>query len=162
MHWDVERLSGWRVPEDLRSVAHPVLYVEVVFASSFAEAFGVRLVEPPIDWLPEVPEEYRKRSVVVATLGEARKLSEAAFIKPPNDKSFPAKVYRGAELPVDFPDDAPVLISEVVAWEKEFRCYILDRQLRTFSIYLRDGALQRESGFESQNRTTNTPPISCT
>jgi hypothetical protein len=29
----------------------------------------------------------------------------------------------------------------------EFRCFILDRQVRTLSIYLRDGELQRERDF---------------
>jgi hypothetical protein len=69
------------------------------------------------------------------------------FVKPPNDKSFPARVYTGAELPDGYDEDSPVLIAEVVTWEKEFRCFVLDRQPRILSVYLRDGELQRESGF---------------
>jgi hypothetical protein len=42
-----------------------------------------------------------------------------------------------------------VLVSDVVEWEMEFRCFILDRKLKTFSIYLRNGELQQEQGFES-------------
>lgn len=42
----------------------------------------------------------------------------------------------------------PVLISEVVSWENEFRCFILDRMLQTFSIYARFGELQQETGYE--------------
>src|SRR5262249_911765 len=45
------------------------------------------------------------------------------------------------------PDDMPVLIAEVVIWEKEFRCFILDRQVRALSVYLRRGVLQRDAGF---------------
>jgi hypothetical protein len=70
-------------------------------------------------------------------------------VKPPNDKSFPAGIYTGAQLPNDYPDDMPVLISEIVVWEKEFRCFILDRTLRTFSIYARYGEVQHESKFYS-------------
>jgi hypothetical protein len=44
-----------------------------------------------------------------------------------------------------------VLVSEVVEWEKEFRCFILHRKLKTFSIYLRDGQLQRENDFASSD-----------
>ncbi len=40
-----------------------------------------------------------------------------------------------------------MLVSEVVTWEKEFRCFLLDRRLRTFSVYLRAGQLQKESGY---------------
>jgi hypothetical protein len=80
-------------------------------------------------------------------LGQARRLPSPAFVKPPNDKSFPARVYAGTELPRDYPEETPVLIAEVVRWEREFRCFVLDRRLRTFSVYLRDGELQRENGF---------------
>jgi hypothetical protein len=41
----------------------------------------------------------------------------------------------------------PILVSDVVRWRVEFRCFILDRAVRTFSVYLRDGQLQREAGF---------------
>ena len=37
--------------------------------------------------------------------------------------------------------------SEIVEWEKEFRCFILNRCLKTFSVYLREGKLQSENNF---------------
>jgi hypothetical protein len=145
--WQVERLRNWRVPEELRGVNDPVVYLEGLFGPLLAEAFGLRLLEPPVDWLPRLPPEYRQREVKLSTLGAARKLTEPAFIKPPNDKSFPAKVYVGSELPPDFDDAMPVLISEIVSWEKEFRCFVLDRELRTMSVYLRGEEMQREHDF---------------
>lgn len=147
--WRVERLASWRIPDDLLTVPEPVLYVEALMAPTLAGPLGLTLAEPSDDWLPTLPEEYRKRSVRLTTLGEARALSEPAFVKPPNDKSFEAKVYPPGEVPSQFPDDMPVLVSEVVAWEKEVRCFVLDRQLRTYSLYLRDGVLQKEAGYES-------------
>jgi hypothetical protein len=147
--WQVERLASWRIPDDLQSVDEPVLYVEALFAPTLAESLGLTLVEPPDDWLPGLAEEYRKRSVRLTTLADARLNPGPAFVKPPNDKSFTAGVYRGPELPDGYPDDMPVLVAEVVAWEKEFRCFLLDRELRTFCVYLRDGVLQKEAGYES-------------
>ncbi|MEO1353798.1 MAG: hypothetical protein AAFW84_34440 [Cyanobacteria bacterium J06635_15] len=41
------------------------------------------------------------------TFGQAKALSEAAFVKPPNDKSFPARIYRGSELPEGYDDNTP-------------------------------------------------------
>ena len=70
-------------------------------------------------------------------------------MKPPNDKSFPAGVYLGSKLPSDYPYEMPVLVSEIVTWEKEFRCFILDRELRTYSLYSRYGARQRDAEFAS-------------
>jgi ATP-grasp domain, R2K clade family 2 len=145
--WNVERLSSWRVPEEMCAVNEPVLYLEGLMGPILAAQFGLRLIEPPVDWLPRLPEKYRKRKVELATLGEARLLQQPAFIKPPNDKCFPARVYLGNELSADFPDEMPVLVSEIVEWESEFRCFLLDRELRTFSVYLRNGELQREYGF---------------
>jgi hypothetical protein len=145
--WGVERLSSWRVPDELRSVPEPVLYLEALFGPTLAEQFGLRLLEPPVDWLPQLPEEYRKRRVALTTFGAARLLTEPAFIKPPNDKSFLASVCTGPELPHGYDEDSPVLVAEVVTWEKEFRCFVLDRQPRTLSVYLRGGELQREQGF---------------
>lgn len=145
--WRVERLINWRLPDELKLVPEPVLYVEALMTEMIAEQLGLRLLDAPNDWLPNLPEEYRKRWVYLSTLGEARSMGKTAFIKPPNDKNFPARVYQGEELPSDYPDEMPVLIAEIVEWEKEFRCFILNRSLKTFSVYLRDGQLQRENDF---------------
>lgn len=145
--WRVERLINWRLPDELKLVPEPILYVEALMTEMIAEQLGLRLLDAPNDWVPNLPEEYRKRWVYLSTLGEVRSMEKAAFIKPPNDKSFPARVYKGEELPNDYLDEMPVLIAEIVEWEKEFRCFILNRSLKTFSVYLRDGQLQRENDF---------------
>ena len=147
--WHVERLQTWRIPTHLRAVDQPVLYVEALFGPTLADELGVRLLEPPDDWLVRLPAEYRLRDIRLTTMAQARSSSASAFVKPPADKSFTARVYTGAELPDDLPGDMPVLVSEVVAWESEFRCFILDRELRTFSLYARNGELQDEQDYAS-------------
>jgi ATP-grasp domain, R2K clade family 2 len=77
----------------------------------------------------------------------ARELSEPAFIKPPNDKSFPARVYEPGDLPLGYDEESPVLVAEIVRWEVEFRCFVLNREPVTLSVYLRHGELQRKQGF---------------
>lgn len=149
--WGVERLTSWRVPDELRSIPEPVLYAESLFAPSLADQFNLRLLEPAIDWLPRLPREYRKRRVSLTTLRAARALAEPAFVKPAKDKSFPPGVYTGAQLPEGYEEDSPVLVAEVVAWEKEFRCFVLDRQPRALSVYVRSGELQREQGFSASD-----------
>lgn len=145
--WQVERLSSWRIPDHIKGIAEPVLYSEALFGPTLGEQIGLLLANPPEDWLVQLPFEYRKRNIILTTLGEARAHPGPAFIKPPNDKSFPASVYSGSELPQEYEDAMSVLISDVVHWDSEFRCFILDRQLMTFSLYARDGELQREQGF---------------
>lgn len=145
--WDVERLTSWRVPDHLAAVEDPVLYLEGLFGPTLAARFGKALLEPAEDWLPRLPAEYRRRDVRLTTFGAARALDAPAFVKPPNDKSFPARVYAPGALPDGYEDDQPVLVAEVVAWEAEFRGFVLDRQLRALSVYLRDGVLKRDADF---------------
>ncbi len=149
MGWRVERLTNWRIPDHFRSMPAPVLYGEALFGPALAEQLGLELLNPPEDWLVRLPFEYKLRNIVLSTLGVARQNAAPAFVKPPNDKSFPAGIYRGSELSAEYPDDAPVLVSDVVQWEKEYRCFILDRTLRTYSLYSRFGDLQRENEFAS-------------
>lgn len=147
--WKTERLTAWKVPEHLRTLPDPVLYGEALFGPALAEQLGLVLLNPPEDWLVRLPEEFRLRDIVLTTLGTARASLHRAFVKPPNDKSFPASVYTGSDLPPEYPDEMPVLVSEIVRWEKEFRCFILDRSLRTYSVYSRHGELQHHQAFSS-------------
>jgi ATP-grasp domain, R2K clade family 2 len=145
--WVVQRLQTWHIPPHVSTTAEPVLYVEALFGPTVAGELGVRLLEPPDDWLVHLPPEYRLRDVRLTTLAEARARTAPAFVKPPGDKSFPASVYTGAELPDHLPGDMPVLVAEIVEWESEFRCFILDRELRTFSLYARHGELDEENDY---------------
>jgi ATP-grasp domain, R2K clade family 2 len=147
--WQVDRLATWRIPEHLKSLTEPVFYGEALFGPTLAEQLGLNLLNPPEDWLVRLPFEFKRRTITLSTMGEAKMSVIAAFVKPPNDKSFPADIYRGAELPTEYPDEMPVLVSEVVRWEKEFRCFILNRSLRTYSLYARFGVIQRETEFAS-------------
>jgi hypothetical protein len=127
--WTVERLTSWRVPDHLRELPDPVFYGEALFGPSLAEQLGLQLLNPPEDWLVRLAMPYKLRQISLTTLGRAKQNAQAAFVKPSNDKSFPAGVYTGPELPSEYADEMSVLVSEVVTWEREFRCFILEREL---------------------------------
>jgi len=147
MGWRVER-PPTRVPADLLAVEEPVLYVEALLAQFVGEQFGLTLSEPPDDWLPTLPPEYRRRTALLVTAAEARRYQGSWFCKPPNNKAWPASVYDPpAGLPNFVADADPVLMSEVVEFELEYRCFVLTREVVTFSVYLRNGHLQREAGY---------------
>jgi hypothetical protein len=154
--WAVERLTSWRVPEWLRE-QDAVLYGEPLFAAVVADELGLALLEPPFDWLPKLAVEYRRREVRFATLEEARRLQQPAFIKPADDKCFLAAVFpSGQDLPGEavLSKETPVLIAEPVQWDVEFRCFILERQVATVSAYLRQGELaQSVDGSWADDRT---------
>jgi hypothetical protein len=142
--WKVEQLTSWRAPGSLRG--HDlVLYGEPLFADVITPALDLALLEAPAAWLPSLPERYSHRSIRLTALREAMALPDSWFVKPAEDKCFPAGVYAsGADLPATvhaLPESTPVLLSEPVKWEVEYRCFVLDRQVLTHSPYVRHGAL---------------------
>ncbi|MBV1851671.1 ATP-grasp domain-containing protein [Catellatospora tritici] len=125
----VETLREWRVPGELAEAAGVHLYAGPLFADTVGAELGLGLLEPDQDWLARLPRAVTRRDVVFTTLARARGLRRAAFVKPPDDKSFPARVYpNGAALPgPDVADgDSPVLVSGVVLFLAEFRLFVLD------------------------------------
>lgn len=146
--WNCERLRGPRIP----AIDDPeiVVYAEAFYKPLIEQALRLRLLDLPENWLVVLPATYRQREIRLTTLQEAAALLQPAFIKPPNDKSFKAKVYAsGAELPAEYDQDMTVLVAEPVQWMNEFRCFLLNGKVRTLSPYLRSGELAENDEFRA-------------
>ncbi|REJ75823.1 MAG: DUF4343 domain-containing protein [Planctomycetota bacterium] len=145
--WEIDRHRGPTLPETIGPPPY-VLYTEEVYAAAVASLLGVQLVEPSLDWLANLPGEYAQRWIRFTTMGKARDARHPQFVKPPNDKSFEARVYdSGLALPSHIPEQAQVLVADPVEWVIEFRCFVLDRRVITLSPYLREGILLESVGF---------------
>jgi hypothetical protein len=145
--WDVERLHSFRCPEGL-AAREPVFYGETLLADAIAPELGIVLLEPTADWLPRLPLRHRLRDVRLMTLAEALTIQERVFVKPTDEKCFPARVYEnGAAIDPDpaLARDLPVLVSEPVCFEVEFRFFIAERRVGAFSPYIRNGSIARNS-----------------
>ena len=142
MGWPAMRLQGWRVATD-SSIDEPVPYGEPLFVATVAEQLGLAALEPPFDFLARIPERFRRREVKFGRGAEIASYRFPAFLKPSDDKCFPAAVYQSAAELRRFtiPDATPLLWSEPVSWDVEFRCFIADRRCLTLSSYARKGAL---------------------
>jgi hypothetical protein len=141
--WDVIRLRTWRPPDELlgRDV---VPYGEPLFAAVVADVLQLALIEPRLSWVAELPFDLRQREIQFSGLAAARAIDRPAFIKPADDKCFQARVYAmGSELPEIESVGAmsPVLVSDPVVWESEFRCFVLEKRVAAMSIYSRNGDL---------------------
>ncbi|GAA0702150.1 hypothetical protein GCM10010193_66190 [Kitasatospora atroaurantiaca] len=135
---------SWQVPEELRGPGPAHLYGGPLFADAVGQDLGVATLEAPVDWLAALPRELTHRHVECTTLAEARRLRRPAFLKPPVDKLFPARVYpdgSGLPGPDALDDDTLVLVSDIVAFRREYRLFVLDGAVHTASRYAVDGAL---------------------
>ncbi|GAA2751565.1 ATP-grasp domain-containing protein [Kitasatospora cinereorecta] len=134
----------WEVPAELAGIRPAHLYGGPLFADAVGRDLGLALLDAPADWLATLPYDLTRRRVEFTTLAEARRLRGPAFVKPPVDKVFAARVHPdGSALPGPdvLDDDTPVLVSEVVRFAREYRLFVLDGQVRTASRYAVDGDL---------------------
>ncbi len=139
-HVDAHALCGALAPEEV------VVYGETLLADAVAAALDLALFEPTIAWLPALPEALRLRAVELCTLGEARRSGRGMFIKPVDDKFFPARVYAEVDVDPGVGDDLMVLVAEPVRFGLEVRAFVCDGRVAGLSAYIRDGAIARGDG----------------
>jgi hypothetical protein len=137
-HWQTLRLARWQAPEDLDPAD---IAVYGGFFIALAETLGISLLEPPVDWLAALPQEFSKRTIRFMPLAAARRCPDRAFYKPSDDKCFLAGIYESGALvdpAAQLPDNLPVLLSDIVSWQIEFRTFALDGKIVALSPYIRN------------------------
>ena len=135
--WEIYRAqSSWRLP-DLLIGREGAVYGELYFCEAVAQQMHWTLNNNKPSWLAALPKEYVKRNVSFTTLAAARHINEKKFIKPVDGKVFPASVYdNGNQLPQQAGlDDIPVLVSEKIKFQSEYRCFVKDREVVSVSCY---------------------------
>lgn len=144
--WDVYYSKGsWWVPENLMG-APGAVYGEQFFCEVVASQMNWSLLYNSLDWLAKLPKEYTCRNILFTKLSAARKITEEKFIKPADDKCFPARVYaNGSELPPTVIDEAPVLVSDVMRFTSEYRCFIKNRNVVSTCCYYYKGVNMQEA-----------------
>lgn len=138
--WEVlSAPSGWRLDEELtKSGVIGVPYGSQTFCEVIAQQMGWKLKQNSFDWLAKVHPYYLKRKVDFMTLGEAKKITERKFIKPADDKCFDAKIYEPGEFKPHelIQDDYPVLVSDPVEFDLEYRTFVDGERVKTWSNYI--------------------------
>lgn len=149
--WQVERLQGWRIPEKFDTDRNFAIYGESLFGAVISDQLNLELIEPHFNWLDLLPKKFKLREIKCVNFAEAKKLDETAFFKPADDKCFPAKIYQSGKDLIEFTslsENTPVIISEPVKWNTEFRFFIANGEIQTFSPYSRNGELIKNANEE--------------
>lgn len=159
---EAARLQGWTVYRSQSSTLLPELagqpcrvYAEGFVAEHFAVQLGLNLLRPPDDALVRLSPEMLGRKVWFCRAGDFHRPDFPAFVKPADQKLFPAAVYSPDEpipgLDTLQPDD-PILVSEPVAFVREYRFFVRGSEVRTGSVYWADGQLPASKpGYEGQD-----------
>ncbi|MEZ4447885.1 MAG: ATP-grasp domain-containing protein [Nannocystaceae bacterium] len=152
--WAAAIAAGWRTARlmrlgDAATLARElagddvVIYGDTLTADAIAGACGLALLEPTPTWLPDLPHALRLREVRLLTLAEARRVPGPIFVKPVDDKLFPARVYNVVDVDPGVGDDLEVLVAEPVRFGVEVRAFVCEGEVVALSAYVRDGALAR-------------------
>jgi hypothetical protein len=83
-----EHCSDGGLPARLRGREGGHLYGGPVFAAAAGADLDLALLEPADDWLPRLPDEFRRRDIALTSLGEARWSRAPMFVKQPWDKDL--------------------------------------------------------------------------
>lgn len=148
--WQVQSLSFQHVPRRIygRQFA---FYGETNVGRRLMRQHRLTLIEPTFDLLAKTPLRYTQRRVRAMTLGHAIALEERMFVKPADctHKCFDAAVAesgRWIHCADSVPRTTPVLVSEPVDWENEYRAIVCERRVAALSPYIRRGRLARVGG----------------
>lgn len=150
-NWETERLQGWRIPDNFDQTRNFAIYGESLFGLVVSEQLDLKLIEPDFDWLNRISEDFKLRDIKCVTFSEAKRFEQKSFFKPADDKCFPAKIYQSGKYLEQFAslsENTPVIISEPVEWNTEFRFFIAEGEIKTFSPYSRNGELIKDESGE--------------
>ncbi|SHL83255.1 ATP-grasp domain-containing protein [Chryseobacterium polytrichastri] len=138
--YELNRFNAkWSVPEEFRSDVIAV-YGEDIYAEIVAEQCNLTLTKPDDSWLSKISEEFTKRKISYGRLKEFVG-EENIFIKCSDFKSFKAGVFDKVTNIKGFDSldlESTVFTSEVVEWELEVRCFVLNNEIKTHSSYWRN------------------------
>lgn len=152
--YELNRFNAkWNVPEEFRDDVVAV-YGEDIYAEIVSEQCHITLLKPTDDWLQHIDEAFTLRKISYGKLKDFIQ-EKNIFIKCSDFKTFKAGVYqkitdiKGFDS-LDF--DITVFTSEVVEWELEVRCFVLNNEIKTYSSYWRNNTFDTNILSEKEQK----------
>lgn len=143
--WKTARF-GWPHGDAIPgSIAWPLaFYGGYMVGEKIARSFGVELLSPSDSWLISLPRHLTKRDIALVEFGEVRTWSAElfpVFLKTASGaKSMASRVYFSRDdLPRGIADDEILIAQQPVSWAAEYRCWMIDGEIVTASLYARNG-----------------------
>lgn len=151
--YELNRFNAkWNVPEEFRADVIAV-YGEDIYAEIVAEQCNLTLLKPSDNWLAGISEKFTKRKISYGQLKDFVH-EENIFIKCSDFKSFKAGVFDKVTDIKGFDSlnlSSTVFTSEVVEWELEVRCFVLNNEIKTHSTYWRNNSFNTNLLSETES-----------
>lgn len=152
--YELNRFNAkWNIPEEFRADVIAV-YGEDIYAEIVAEQCELTLMKPDDNWLSLISEEFTKREISYGQLKDYIN-QQNIFIKCSDFKSFKAGVFDKVTDIKGFDTldlDSMIFTSEVVEWELEVRCFVLNNEIKTHSSYWRNDEFDTNQLSETEQK----------
>ncbi len=139
--WDPPALDADRVR----------VYGTATFCLVLQQKLNLDLIDPPNDLIFSVAAAGLRRVLTRQTLGGAPTLTYPVFVKPLAPKAFRARVYASPEeLAAEcrgLSADSAILVSEIVEFVAEARCFVMDGRVLDCSVYEGDADAEAAAAF---------------
>lgn len=134
--WNTQRTDQFRVKEHCQGYDHIRYYGNTLHQAQIGEHVPISFAPIKAFYLPKC-EYYTKRKIELISFESlAIPLKQTAFIKPVSEKWFEAKVYYKGERINGSPQGSDqIYVSEIVKFVDEVRCFVIDGQIMTSSLY---------------------------
>lgn len=146
----VVRLDRFWEPPTI-DTAQVRVYGNDTFCLVLQQKLNLDLTTPSDDLIFAVPQTGLGRSLAKQTIGAAPTLTYPVFAKPMTPKLFRAGVYASSqELAAaceGLPAETEILVSEIVDFSAEARCFVLDGRVLDCAIYEGDADLEAAAAF---------------
>lgn len=127
--------SSWRLEQDfINSKPQGLCYGSQLFCEVIAQQLNWQLCKLPLNWLATLSKEYTKRDIQFGKVQDFIGI-ENKFVKPADDKCFDAKVYKVFSIPEGLTLETPCLVSEPVTFKLEYRYFVNNNKILTYSDY---------------------------
>ncbi|HWA27005.1 MAG TPA: ATP-grasp domain-containing protein [Lacunisphaera sp.] len=150
---DVHRIGRFWEPPTFDPATVRV-YGPDAFCLVLQQKIGFRLLSPDDDFLLRLPPELLGRELHLRRLASGPHLTYPAFVKPVVPKQFRGAVYMSSrELEAEckgLPGDTPVIVSGVVTFDAEVRCFVLDGKVLDAAAYEGHGAIAEAIAFAGE------------
>jgi hypothetical protein len=139
--WNIIRNVGGLLSSEVLD-GEVCLYGDCQQVCGIAERNGLLLFAPDARWLCELPQEYLGRHLEIVSWSQARLMAQRCLVDLLYDENFTPAIYDdGASLPMDagIPEDAETMVAALLAFEYEFRCFIVEGVVVAMSPYAHHG-----------------------
>jgi hypothetical protein len=122
------------------------LYGYDSFCLVLAQILNLDMISPKDEWIALLEKQWINRKIDIKEIRQIDEIIFPKFIKPTIPKLFKGQIYASkielSEAITDIKEDEKLIISTILAVDKEVRVFVLDKKIQDLAFYEGEGELE--------------------